>query len=114
MRRSSGKPETWKKIARERIEILFCQAEREFAKHPERAQRYVELARKIGMRYRVRLEQANFCRQCNAYLKPGVNCRVRLRRNKQAVVVTCLVCGRVSRHPYIKEKRIIKGKGERR
>jgi len=111
MRRSS-KPEAWKKIARERIVILFAQAEREFAKHPERAKRYVELARKIGMRYRVRLGRADFCRQCNAYLKPGVNCRFRLRRDRQAVVATCLACGHVSRHPYIKEKRSIKGKEE--
>jgi ribonuclease P protein subunit RPR2 len=115
MMRSGKKPEAWRKIARERIQILFVQAEREFAKHPERAQRYVELARKIGMRYKVRLkeERRKFCRKCNAYLKPGVNCRVRLRQDRQAVVVTCLVCGRISRHPYIKEKRIIKSKGER-
>jgi ribonuclease P protein subunit RPR2 len=110
---SRKKPEAWTKIAGERIQLLFEQAENEFRKHPERAKRYVELARKIAMRYNVRLAQrSNFCRQCNAYLKPGVNCRVRTRKDKQAVAVTCLACGHVSRHPYIREKEINKKRGK--
>jgi ribonuclease P protein subunit RPR2 len=115
MPRSRKKPETWKKIAEERIKILFEEAEREFSKHPERSKRYVELARKIGMRYNIKLKayRKKFCRKCNAYLKPGVNCRIRLRDNKKAIVQTCLECGNTSRHPYIKEKKIIKNKGEK-
>lgn len=113
MRGRGQKPEAWKRIARERIAILFDQAEREFRKHPERSRRYVELARKIGMRYNVRLTKGmrmRFCGKCLSYLKPGVNCRIRSRKDKQAVVVTCGVCGHVSRYPYIREKENIKRK----
>jgi ribonuclease P protein subunit RPR2 len=103
------KPEAWTRIAKERIGLLLAQAESESGKHPERAKRYVELARKIGMRYNVRTDaKARFCKKCSSLLKPGVSCRVRLRKDKQAVVVTCLACGAVSRHPYIREKKIIK------
>lgn len=114
--RSRKKPEAWQRIASERVGILFGEAEAAFEKHPERSKRYVKLARKIGMRYNVRLTKdmkAKFCRACSSLLKPGVNCRVRARKDRQAVVVTCLECGSVSRHPYIKEKKINK-QGERK
>lgn len=107
--RSRKKPESWQIIARERMQILFGLAERELEKHPERAKRYVKLAQKIGMRYNVRPTKGmRFCRKCFTPLKPGVNCRIRARKDKQAVIVTCLACGSVSRHPYIKEKKINK------
>jgi ribonuclease P protein subunit RPR2 len=114
--RSRKKPESWQRIAKERMQILLMQAEREFEGHPERAKRYVRLAKKIGMRYNVRLKgvKSKFCSKCFAPLKPGVNCRVRARKDKQSVVVTCLACGSVSRHPYIKEKKINKQRGEKR
>jgi len=57
MRRISKKPEQHIKIARERILILLDLAEKEFKKHPERSRRYVELARKISLRYNVRLSK---------------------------------------------------------
>lgn len=116
MGRGRKKPESWKRIARERIDILFDEADKELKTHPERSKRYVELARKIGMRYNVRLgreKRMRFCSKCGSYLKPGVNCRVRVRPDKKAVTVTCLVCGEVSRRPYIKERRSIKERGKR-
>jgi ribonuclease P protein subunit RPR2 len=113
--RSRKKPEAWTRIARERMQILFDQAEAAFEKHPERSKRYVELARKIGMRYNVRPEgmRTKYCRKCSALLRPGVNSRIRLRKDRQAVVTTCLSCGSVSRHPYIREKKIIKQRREK-
>jgi ribonuclease P protein subunit RPR2 len=108
--RIRSKPPSWQRIARERISILFKQAEKEFKKHPERSKRYVELAKKIGMRYNVRIPKnlrRRFCKKCFSYLKPGVNCRVRTSKSRQSVVVTCLVCGFVSRQPYIREKQNI-------
>jgi ribonuclease P protein subunit RPR2 len=111
MVKRGSRPESWKRIAGERIRMLFELAEKEFKKHPERSKRYVELARKIGMRYNVRLTKGmkmRFCSKCLSFLKPGVNCRVRTRKDKLSVVVTCLGCGHVSRHPYIKERRINK------
>ena len=35
-------------IAKERMDILFSLAEKEFIEYPERSHRYVELARKIS------------------------------------------------------------------
>jgi len=44
------------RIARDRVSQLFALAEREsLGGHPEIADRYVTLARRIGMRYNVRL-----------------------------------------------------------
>ncbi len=105
------KPKWQKDIAKERIKILFDLAEKEFKEHPERSHRYVELARKIGMRYNVRIPRElkrKFCKKCHHYLVPGVNLRVRTRVSQQAVIMKCLDCGHVMRYPYRKEKKLKK------
>ena len=76
------------------------------------AKRYVELARRIGMRYNVRFPRKwkrFFCKSCGSFLMPGVNLRVRC--TKQRVVFTCLECGRVRRMPYVWEKKVSKDAG---
>jgi ribonuclease P protein subunit RPR2 len=103
------KPEAWTRLARERMQILLSLAEDEAHAHPERSKRYVELAKRIGMRYNVRMKGTKrFCRKCSSLLVPGVTCRIRARKGRQAVVTTCLKCGAISRRPYIREKKIIK------
>ncbi len=107
IRRSSKKPKSWQKVAKERVKILLDLAAKEFKSNPDRSKRYVQLAKKIGMRYNVRIPKdlkRKFCKNCYAYLIPGVTCRVRTRGVQQAVIVTCLKCGNVTRHPYRKEK----------
>ena len=93
-------------IAKERIDILFAQAEKEALNgRPDRSNRYVHLARKIGMRYNVRLPREyrmKYCRKCDAFLLPGVNAKYRMNNGK--ISVTCNNCGHVYRHPYLKEK----------
>ena len=50
------KQKDWAKdMAYQRIIRLFELARTEFKKHPGHSNRYVQLARKIGMRYRVRM-----------------------------------------------------------
>lgn len=101
--RRSQKPEWQTKIAEERIEILFSLAEKEFRKHPERSRRYVELARKIGLRYNVRLskdEKKKFCKKCNTLLKPGITSQVRLDKSTKTIRILCLNCKKVYRYPY--------------
>ncbi|MFQ6072382.1 MAG: ribonuclease P protein component 4 [Methanosarcinales archaeon] len=102
------KKKNWiKDIAKQRIERLFELAEQEFKTHPERSNRYVQLARKIGMRYRVRLPKPlkrRICKHCYSYLVIGNNARVRLRRNY--VAVTCLCCNKQMRFPYNKRSKI--------
>ncbi len=92
------------RIAGERIADLFALAESESARpHPELANRYVVLARKIGMRYNVRLlpeYRELYCRRCSAFWVEGRNVRTRLRAGVR--VRTCLACGRERRtrlHP---------------
>ena len=89
----SGKPVWQKKMALDRIRKLFLRADREFKKHPKRSNRYVELARKIAMRYNVQIPKSlkrRFCKRCYRYLVPGVNCQVRTRAGQRAVIVKCL------------------------
>ena len=103
VRRKKG---TERRIAFERIEILFRLAEKQALAHNNaRANRYAALAAKIGMRYNVRLPREfrrRYCRKCHAFLVPGKNCRVRVARGK--VTTTCGVCGDVRRFPYVRER----------
>ncbi len=93
-------------IARERIEILFSLAEEEALNgRMGRANRYVHLARKIGMRYNVRVPRKYrmyYCRKCDSFLLPGGSAEFRLNNGK--ITVTCKNCGNIYRHPYTKEK----------
>ena len=90
-----------KRVAHERVLILFGLAEKAFSLHPERANRYVQLARKLCLRFKVRLPvvlKRRMCKHCFSYLVPGKNCRVRTHEGK--VVYACLVCKGLMRFPY--------------
>jgi len=97
-----------KEIARERIGILLGLARRIFSEDRLLSKRYVELARRIGMKARVRLtkEQKMFvCKSCGGLLVPGVNCRVRTRSDFGTIVlITCLDCGAKKRYPTVRER----------
>jgi ribonuclease P protein subunit RPR2 len=88
-------------VASERIERLWRHAsEAAAAGRHDRAREYVRLARRVAEREREPLP-AGFtrrtCDACDAYLRPGVNARVRLRDGH--VAITC-DCGHVARYPY--------------
>jgi len=87
------------RIARERIDDLFGVAAQEgLHGDPRVADRCVRLARKIGMRYNVRLLREYhdlYCRGCSAFWIEGRSVRTRLRSGRR--VQTCLRCGRVRR-----------------
>ena len=101
-RRMKMRKKDWlQDMAIQRIERLFQFADHEFDEHPDRSNRYVQLARKIGMRYNVRIPKRlkrRMCRHCYSYLVPGSNARVRLRGTY--VAITCLVCEKQMRYPY--------------
>ena len=87
-------------IARQRIEILFELAAREKPLHPERADRYVQIARAIGTRIRIRMTsqmKRMLCKHCGSNLTASER-RVRLSRG--CIVATCLRCGKQTRIPY--------------
>ena len=88
-------------IARERMELLIEQADRAaLAGRMDLADRYVDMARRVGMRYNVRFHpfhRRRFCKACYRYLLPGSTSRTRMNRGR--VVTTCLRCGHVMRRP---------------
>ncbi len=96
------KQKDWAKdMAEQRIIRLFELAEEEFQAHPERSDRYVRLARRIGMRYRVRMPdelKQRMCKHCHAFLVQGVTARTRLQGTH--MTTTCLACGELIRRPY--------------
>ena len=101
IRRHRQKPMKERKIALERIEALFSEAEKAFKDNPKLSNRYVELARKIAMKSKVRIRselKKRFCKRCHCYLKQGVNCRVRL--GEKHLVYYCLNCKKMMRFPY--------------
>ena len=89
------KQKEWvKDLAYERIILLFELAREGFKTHPERSDRYVGLARRIGMRYRVRMPEElkrQICKFCHAYLVQGFTARTRLQGTH--MTTTCTVCG---------------------
>ena len=89
-------------LAAERIERLFELAEMAAkAGQEQRSDRYVQLARAIGMRYRVRIPQHLkmwLCKRCHRLLIPGKTARIRLRG--EYITTTCLRCGEQMRRPY--------------
>lgn len=105
---SRGKRPKWMiKIAIERMNILFERAEMEFITHPERSNRYVELALKLSTKYNTKIPekwQRRYCKKCKKFLYPGHNCTVRLINSE--VNIFCGECGHVMKIPYRKEKKL--------
>jgi RNase P subunit RPR2 len=69
--------------------------------NPSVAREQAALARKVKLRFNVRLDPSltRFnCRGCKGLLVPGVNARVRLGHGKTTILrVTCTDCGHVNR-----------------
>jgi ribonuclease P protein subunit RPR2 len=88
-----------KEVARERIDILVKSALKE--KDESLAARQAHQAKKIAMRFRVRLPyeaRQLYCKKCKAFIVPGRGSRVRVGRAKtRAIRITCLRCGHVYR-----------------
>ena len=100
-RKHKKKPQDQIEIAKERIKELFKQAEDAEQKYSDR---YVEIARKISMKIKVKFtptQKKKFCKHCFTYLRPGVNCRVRTRDGK--LIYTCENCKGIMRFPGLKK-----------
>ncbi|GEM_PF-85271 len=102
-----GKRPKWMiDMAIERMNILFNRAEMEFITHPERSNRYVELALKLSTKYNTKVPEEwsrRYCKNCKSFLTPGRNCTVRLVN--ESVNIFCGECGHVMKVPYSKEKK---------
>lgn len=95
-----------KRVAKRHVNKLLQLSLQTMDERPERARRYVEMARNIVRKHKVSLsteQKRQFCKSCNMPLVPGKTSRVRTRNEK--VSVTCLNCGSIKRHPFSREKR---------
>jgi len=90
-----------KQIARQRIQILFEQAQQVCKTNPDLARLYIGSARKIAMAAKTRLPvefKRGTCKSCNALFVQGYNCRVRIKQKREPhIVITCLNCGNQTR-----------------
>ncbi len=90
-----------KRKAAEHVNELFAEAESAFKDNPELSRRYVVMARKTAMKHKIsfdRQKKMSFCKQCNAFLKRGINSSIRVHDGR--VVLTCKECGFVRRFAY--------------
>ncbi len=87
-------------IAARRMSLLFGLSRKALREgRPERARRYVTLARRISQRTNTPLPRdETYCKRCNMPLDVGRNCRVRVMNGN--VKITCLECGDIRRMPY--------------
>ena len=91
------------RIAKLHIDSLFQQARDIAPKDLKRATRYVELARNIAMKFRIRLPSAYkrlFCPHCYHFLLPSRNLRVRVHEHR--IIYYCLECKKFWRRPLKK------------
>ena len=90
-----------KTIAKNRINKLFLLAEKyALSGRLNLANRYVDLARKISMRYLVPMPKEFkrcFCKHCYQYMLPHVTARMRIHRGK--LVIYCHNCKNYTRIP---------------
>ena len=101
--RRRSKPTDQIKVAKERIELLISRAEKVHGDRPELARRYFQLAKKIGMRYNVKIPRymkRKFCKNCFTYISEGW----RFKNGK--ATIKCKSCGKIMRYPYKPSKRI--------
>ena len=87
------KPAKQQQIAKRRIRFLFQEAKSVFKENSALSDKHIKLARRIAMKYKIRLPselKKRFCRNCRKYLVPGVNCRVRIHKHR--LIYYCIGC----------------------
>ncbi len=86
-----------KKIAAERIELLFGLSESMINENQGLAHRYVETLKRISTHYKVPIPKKmkdRICAACRTLLVPGLNCRVNVVSSHKYVAYVCNRCGK--------------------
>lgn len=98
-------PNRAREIAEERMTVLLrLSCEAAVRGDADRARRYVDLARRIGMKTRTGMPRdVRYCKACRMPLVPGVSCTVRLRNHR--IGMRCAQCGSSRRISYIREQK---------
>ena len=85
----------------ERMQILIQNAISNARKNPELAERQASLAKKMSMKYRVRMPydiRMNFCKKCKKFIVPGFTSRIRIGRSDvKSIRITCNFCNHTYR-----------------
>jgi len=71
------------------------------------ARRYGELIYRISMRLRVKIPRNIkrwICRNCRVIMVPGLNAKIRTRRDGRTlrIITRCMVCGWIHRYEFVK------------
>ena len=91
------------RIAEEHIGFLLDRAKKVAGENHGLANRYVTLARKVAMKFKIRLTSAQkrlFCKHCYRFMLPGKNLRVRVHEHR--IIYYCLDCKKFWRKPVKK------------
>ncbi|MFH1063834.1 MAG: ribonuclease P [Candidatus Woesearchaeota archaeon] len=93
------------RIAKAHIASLLDRAKSIAKDNHPLANRYVTLARKIAMKFRVHMDSDQkrlFCKHCYRFLIPGKNLRVRVHEHR--IIYYCLDCKKFWRKPVSKRR----------
>ena len=99
-RRYQKKPSSAVSTAKDHIASLLDQAKKASKDNMPLANRYVTLARKIAMKFKIRMtpeQKRLFCPYCYKFLLPGKTSRVRIHGGK--LIYSCLQCRKFWRKP---------------
>lgn len=100
------RPRWIKELALKRISKLFEEAEKQFKEHPERSNRYMELAHKLSEKYNITLpreKKKKFCPKCFTYWVPGKTVKVRADTENKRMIYKCSECGEQRTYGYSKK-----------
>ncbi|MBN1175134.1 hypothetical protein JXA48_00675 [Candidatus Woesearchaeota archaeon] len=94
-----------KQIAKNHMDNLEDQIDKQRFVDASLAQKYLEMIRRLSRKFKIpvsRTIKRQYCKQCHILLTPGLNARVRLRDGKR--VLYCYSCKNFTRTPYSKKK----------
>jgi len=89
-----------KQIALKRIEILFNNALSNAKNNPGLAQRQAEIAKKISMKFKIKMPfeiNSSFCKKCKKFIAPGIASKIRIGSKPKSIRVTCSYCNHTYR-----------------
>lgn len=95
-------------IALERMLVLFNLGVEAVKKGDfELARRYGELIYRISMRVRVKIPRSIkrwICKNCRVIMVPGINVKIRTRRDGKTlrIITRCLTCGWIHRYEFVR------------
>jgi RNase P subunit RPR2 len=84
-----------RKIAAERIEILYEAAVKAFPEDQALSKSYIKLLEEIGRHYKVRIPKetaAKICKKCSLPLISGVNSQMRIIAKDKRMIYRCSAC----------------------